>query len=549
MRGIIMRFLIVSLLVLTTNLFATIINVPDDFDTIQEAIDGAEDGDTVLVEPGRYVNRRPVNFDGKDIVVGSLFLTTGDEDYIAETIIDGDEYDHVVMFISEETRDAQLVGFTIQNGFTNQYGGGIMCDESSPTLRDLIIVDNVAVRGGGGIDCYNQANPELRNVRIEGNRATGNGSSGGGISCWENSNLTLTDVTINENAAGIYGGGIYCHSSELTLTDVTVNLNRTTRSGHQYGGGGLYCYGSELTLTNTIIMNNASGGYGGGIYCRENSSIALENVTISGDTARYLGGGIYSTSSTLTLTNTHINGNVATSYGGGIYLSGGEQAVFTRTTLSNNEARDYGGGIYCSGSSPELTNATMYGNSAENGSALYLSNGSEPVLVNTIIWNHESPAIFFPRDGNPNSLTISYSDCDFDEDNIRYRDQDELNWGAGMINGDPLFLEPEEGDFHLTQNSPCIDAGNPRSPEDPDGTRADMGAYYYYDRGDELTVSLADGWNLISINVSPSREFYNQEEDRGPDIELMMEQLRIDEDNHHVILYVFRTFGTDCAII
>jgi len=379
------------------------------------------------------------------------------------------------------------------------------------------------------------------------NENSGN-SYGGGIYC-HSSDLTLTDVTINENAAGIYGGGIYCHSSELTLTDVTVNLNRTTRSGHQYGGGGLYCYGSELTLTNTIIMNNASGGYGGGIYCRENSSIALENVTISGDTARYLGGGIYSTSSTLTLTNTHINGNVATSYGGGIYLSGGEQAVFTRTTLSNNEARDYGGGIYCSGSSPELTNATMYGNSAENGSALYLSNGSEPVLVNTIIWNHESPAIFFPRDGNPNSLTISYSDCDFDEDNIRYRDQDELNWGAGMINGDPLFLEPEEGDFHLTQNSPCIDAGNPRSPEDPDGTRADMGAYYYYDRGDELTVSLADGWNLISINVSPSREFYNQEEDRGPDIELMMEQLRIDEDNHHVILYVFRTFGTDCAII
>ncbi len=44
-------------------------------------------GDTVLVHPGVY--RENINFNGKNITVGSLFVTTGDEDYILQTVIDG----------------------------------------------------------------------------------------------------------------------------------------------------------------------------------------------------------------------------------------------------------------------------------------------------------------------------------------------------------------------------------------------------------------------------------------------------------------------------
>ncbi len=55
---------------------ATIINVPDDYPTIQEGIDASSDGDTVLVQPGTYLEN--INFNGHSIVVGSLFLTTAD---------------------------------------------------------------------------------------------------------------------------------------------------------------------------------------------------------------------------------------------------------------------------------------------------------------------------------------------------------------------------------------------------------------------------------------------------------------------------------------
>lgn len=51
--------------------------------------------------------------------------------------------------------------------------------------------------------------------------------------------------------------------------------------------------------------------------------------------------------------------------------------------------------------------------------------------------------------------------------------------GIGNINDTPLFVNVSENDYHLTSSSPCIDAGDPSSPPDPDGTRADMGAYYF----------------------------------------------------------------------
>ena len=77
-----------------------VINVPDDEETIQAGIDEAEEGDTVLVQPGEYVEN--INFEGKAITVASLILTTGDRAYIDSTIIDGNEEDCVVSFNNEE---------------------------------------------------------------------------------------------------------------------------------------------------------------------------------------------------------------------------------------------------------------------------------------------------------------------------------------------------------------------------------------------------------------------------------------------------------------
>ena len=73
--------------------------------------------------------------------------------------------------------------------------------------------------------------------------------------------------------------------------------------------------------------------------------------------------------------------------------------------------------------------------------------------------------------------------------------------GSGNIDADPLFVDPVNGDFHLQAGSPCIDTGDPSSPLDPDGTRADMGAYYF-DQPPILSTSRLIAGMIANIQVS-----------------------------------------------
>ncbi|MBC8490906.1 MAG: T9SS type A sorting domain-containing protein [Bacteroidetes bacterium] len=73
------------------------------------------------------------------------------------------------------------------------------------------------------------------------------------------------------------------------------------------------------------------------------------------------------------------------------------------------------------------------------------------------------------------SLTVQYSDIEGGVPQHEF-----IINGNGNIDTDPLFYDPDNMNFHLTEASPCIDAGNPFSPLDPDDTRADMGCYYFH---------------------------------------------------------------------
>ena len=93
-----------------------------DFEFVQDAITASKDIDTVLIHPGTYMGG--INFAGKKIVMGSLFLTTGDTAYIDSTVIDGDESSSAATFISGEDSTAVLTGLSLTNGYTVITGGG-----------------------------------------------------------------------------------------------------------------------------------------------------------------------------------------------------------------------------------------------------------------------------------------------------------------------------------------------------------------------------------------------------------------------------------------
>ncbi|UCF42951.1 MAG: hypothetical protein JSV99_10255, partial [Planctomycetota bacterium] len=226
------------------------LHVPDDYNTIQAAIDAAYDGDTVIVADGTYTGEgnRDIDFLGKAITVKS-------ESGPVNCIIDCNGDGRGFYFYSGEDQNSVLDGFTITKGRTS-VGGGIRCRFSSPVISNCIITGNNAIRGftseGGGIDCV-RSSAIITDCIIEGNSAF---SKGGGIYCYK-SNLVINNSTISENSAGSRGGILCEEDCNLTISNCTITRNE---------GAGVWCDGN-LTITNSTISNHSSTGPGGGIYC------------------------------------------------------------------------------------------------------------------------------------------------------------------------------------------------------------------------------------------------------------------------------------------
>ena len=144
-----------------------------DYNTIQSAINGSNNGDTIVVYAGTY--QENINYNGKNIVVQGEDRET--------TIIDGNQSGSVVTFENGEDTTAVLSGFTITNGSGRDqnpttYGGGIYCPWGGPTISNNIISGNSADYGGG-IYLSDEKKPRLVNLIIENN---GSGETiGGGI--------------------------------------------------------------------------------------------------------------------------------------------------------------------------------------------------------------------------------------------------------------------------------------------------------------------------------------------------------------------------------
>ncbi|OQY29860.1 MAG: hypothetical protein B6244_02565 [Candidatus Cloacimonetes bacterium 4572_55] len=160
-----------------------LVQVPGDYPTIQEALDGADFGDTVLVAPGIY--SESVTFPSRDVVLGSHFLTTGDAWYIDQTVIQG-MGGSVVSFNDFYSRAGELVGFTITGGIGSvlnfqgeigAFGGGICIRDASPTIRHNKIVENHTPTDcsgrGGGIAILGLSEPLIINNEITNNSTIG----------------------------------------------------------------------------------------------------------------------------------------------------------------------------------------------------------------------------------------------------------------------------------------------------------------------------------------------------------------------------------------
>ena len=233
------------LIAFTSNyLNAQFINIPADYPTIQQGIDASQNGDTILVQPGTYVEQ--IRYNGKNIILGSLYLITGNEEYIEQTIIDGDAYGlPCVRFVDGETTDAQLIGFTIQNGWTasDEFAGGVHFIASSATLDHLIIRNNNSQSGRpGGIFLYFSPNTIIKNTSFINNTCN---NTGGGIFAHASSPIIINCVFTGNNSPS--GSAVYFQSSAAILINCLAYGN--------YGNQTMLIDNENLLINNTICNN------------------------------------------------------------------------------------------------------------------------------------------------------------------------------------------------------------------------------------------------------------------------------------------------------
>jgi len=284
--------------------------------------------------------------------------------------------------------------------------------------------------------------------------------------------------TIVNGCPGGYndGGGIYCAGS----SPVIVNCVITNCSADD--GGGIYCTdGSSPTIMNSVISGNAAtGAYGagGGIYCSQGPA-AIVNCIICGNAAGRLGGGgLHIRECAATVMNCVIAQNTTTgelASGGGIYAEVTDVTI-ANCTIVGNSADVCGGGIICKRSgNPAIANCTITGNIATRGGGVSIQSGADSVAVNCLLWGNVAelgPEIELSYGSwHRPYLTISYSNVEGGEAAVYVLEGAALIWGVGNIDADPLFADPDgpdddpdtwqDNDYHLTTDSPCVDAGDP----------------------------------------------------------------------------------------
>ncbi len=363
-------YILLFLSILYINSNAQRIIVPKDQPTIQAAINSSSDGDSVIVEPGRYFEN--INLLGKNIVLTSKYSISGDRNFISTTIIDGSRPSHqdtasCILIISGEDSSCVIQGFTICNGTGTKWldehgagtyyeGGGILMTNSSPLIKNNIIRDNQAIRSSTGTSS----------------------AGGGGIRIGDGNPYILNNIIMSNK--GMYGGGIVLNFTGGVIRNNIIYNNSVYEAvpgKPTFGGGGIWAY---RTMGNTARI--------------------IENNTIIGN---------------------HVSGS-------GQYGAG------------------RGGGILLSETTAQVRNNIIWGNSATTNAYSQIS---------------------------PNSHTLTY---------VTYN-----NIMKGRARLGEVYLNPQFSDFgfYLTQESPCIDTGNPE--------------LQYFDREDQQNTTMAFAPSLGSI--------------------------------------------------
>ncbi|MDD4372378.1 MAG: T9SS type A sorting domain-containing protein [Bacteroidales bacterium] len=360
-----MRYFITIYLVLQLGLAlnAQIIHVPAQYVSIQQAVDAANPGDTILVETGTYIENLVIT---KPLTLASVFLLSNQIEDVQNTVIDGNQTGAVVTVKDIATDTLRLIGFTLTKGtgeladphefgFESLHGGGLFVEHVQQAFFNyLIIKDNHL-------------------------------------------------VTEHNNA-----GGIYAFESGITLMNSEVDNNSVNGFSFHGEGAGMFLMNCTTSVINCSIINNISDvnyGEGGGIYTR-NGQLRLENSIIAGNQS-IRAGAIISYNTVLQLYNCDVNTNTAM-LTGAILVTNQEvrEVIFHHCNVAYNLATNSNGAILLNKAVADIRNCVFNDNNGgNNGGAMMIDESEVNILDTEIIRNISESGI----GGNGSGIFASYS--------------------------------------------------------------------------------------------------------------------------------------------
>jgi hypothetical protein len=390
--------------------------------TIQAAVDKANQSDTILIATGIYTQNTTID---KSLTINGA----GRE----ETVIDGAAVNSV--FTVTVATTVTIAALTITNG--NATNGGGIQNYGTLTLDDCQVSNNLAVGDdahggahgnnggngtGGGI--HNNGVLLLNYCSILNNMARGGdgnedgaGGHGWGGSIYSVGTLIVANSIISNNVAvggdgyvagrgrggGVWGSGLI----RLENTGVLSNIADDGAGifSNPFGAG----YGT-IELSGSIIGNNAATADGGAMRssCSNtlHCTLFVDHSTISNNSANR-GGGIYTSGasadsiSAITITHSTISSNTAFSDGGAIYnsnqIGGNKTTAIVNSTISGNNAANRAGGLFVTTTSQssnqvQFISASIITNTAPVATGVYAGAGgsglSEVTFSHTIVANN-----------------------------------------------------------------------------------------------------------------------------------------------------------------
>jgi predicted outer membrane repeat protein len=338
----------------------------------------------------------------------------------------------------------------------------------------------------------------------------GNATNGGGLSVETNGVVYIYDSYFINNSVTHFGGGIYIsQASKIVCMNNNINNNNL--------GSGVFisnCASVKL-INNNLYSNSSNRTYGGGIYISHASIVELYNNRIINNTGDITGSGIYMNfCSIVKIKNNIINANSCSLRGAGVYINFAsildESEVILKDNIINDNISKYNSAAWINSTRVTLTGNIIYGHNTDYG--VYIEAEKALYLINNTItqnYSYNTSALYIAIPETTGSFHIynsifwgNTSSGDFKDIYIEGYGQEltahnnifsdaKALWSDASNNRDidPLFFDPDNNDFHLKPNSPCINAGNPNAPELPefdlDGNPRtdipDIGAYEFTD--------------------------------------------------------------------